>query len=77
MTEQNLGMAQVSSLSQSMGSDQMTQQYCPPARSKACIKQTAPLPVSDCAIYLASGKRKSEGKLGSLNVLFMSSSGRE
>jgi hypothetical protein len=30
-----------------MGSDRMTQQYCPPERSKASIKQMAQLPISD------------------------------
>jgi hypothetical protein len=54
---------QVSSLVQSMGSDRMTQQYCPPARSKASIKQMAPLPILGCAIYLASGERKTESRL--------------
>jgi hypothetical protein len=37
------------------------QQYCPSARSKACIKQTAPLSISGCFIYLASGKNVSTG----------------
>jgi hypothetical protein len=38
------------------------QQYCPPARSKACIKPQRRCQYRVAAIYLASGKRKSEGK---------------